>query len=210
MLFGRKAFPAQVGTLAAWIGHLGGRRSKPKTIKGYLAGLRSLRLDCTLDEAEPKVYSHPILQRVIAGLRRLYGEGDTRERRPITREVLLKLVSRFDQTTLEGANLHSAFCLAFAEFLRMGEFTYDKVVSNFSSWNLTRGSVSLLEDRLFLDIPSCKTNPFRRGVTLTISAANHGACAIKSLNNLFTRFPKANYHPLFFNSAGTFSRNYVT
>ena len=175
-----------------------------------MAGLRSLRLDCTLGEAELKVYSYPILQRVIAGLRRLYREGDTRERRPITREVLLKLVSRFNQTTLEGANLHSAFCLAFAGFLRMGEFTYDKVESDFSSWNLTRGSVSLLEDRLFLVIPSCKTDPFRRGVTLTISAANDGACAIKSLNNLFTRFPIANYRPLFFNSAGTFSRNYVT
>ena len=151
-----------------------------------------------------------MLQRIIAGLRRLYGEGDTRERRPITRDILLKLISRFDQTTLEGANLHAAFCLAFAGFLRMGEFTYDKVENDFGLWNLTRGSVSLSDDRLFLVIPSCKTDPFRRGVTLTISAASDEACAIKSLNNLFTRFPKANHHPLFSNLAGTFSRNYVT
>ncbi len=92
----------------------------------------------------------------------------------------------------------------------MGDFTYDKVENDFSSWNLTRGSVSLSEDRLFLFIPSCKTDPFRRGVTLTISAASDKACAIKSLNNLFTRFPKANYQPLFSNHAGTFNRNYVT
>lgn len=115
-LFGKRPFPAQVGGLAAWIGHLGGRRLKPKIIKGYLAGLRSLRLDSTLDMAELGVYSHPILQRIIAGLRRLYGEGDTCERQPITRDVLLKLISRFDQTTFEGANLHAAFCLAFAGF----------------------------------------------------------------------------------------------
>ena len=132
-LFGKRPFPAQVGGLAAWIGHLGGRRLKPKTIKGYLAGLRSLRLNCTLDTAELEVYSHPILQRIIAGLQRLYGEGDTRERRPITRDILLKLISRFDQRTFEGANLHAAFCLAFAGFLRMGEFTYDKVKHDFSS-----------------------------------------------------------------------------
>lgn len=106
---------------------------KLKTIKGYLAGLQSLRLDCILDKAELEVYSHPMLQRIIAGLRRLYGQGDTRERRPITRDILLKLISRFDQTTLEGANLHAAFCLAFAGFLRMGELTYDKVESDFSS-----------------------------------------------------------------------------
>ena len=209
-LFGKREFPAQVGGLAAWIGYLAGKRLKAKTIKAYLAGLRSLRLECTLDEAELKVYSHPILQRVIKGFRRIYGEGDTRERQPITRDILLKLISRFDQTTLEGANLHAAFCLAFAGFLRMGEFTYNKVESDFSSWNLTRGSVSLSEDRLFLVIPSCKTDPFRRGITLTISAANDEACVVTSLNNLFTRFPKANNHPLFTNHAGTFSRNYVT
>ena len=68
----------------------------------------------------------------------------------------------------------------------------------------------LSEDRLFLVILSCKTDPFRRGVTLTISAASDEACAIKSLNNLSTRFPKANYQLLFSNHVGTFSRNYVT
>lgn len=209
-LFGKKAFPAQVGGLVAWIGHLRGQRLKPKTIKGCLAGLRLLWLDCTLDKAKLEVYSHPMLQRIIAGLRRLYGEGDTCERRPITRDILLKLISRFDQITLEGANLHAAFYLAFAGFLQMGGFTYNKVKSNFSSWNLTRGSVSLSEDRLFLVIPFCKTDPFCREVTLTILAANNKACAIKSFNNLFTQFPRANYNLLFSNHTGTFSRNYVT
>ena len=174
-----------VGGLASWIGYLAEKRLKAKAIKGYLAGLRSLRLECTLDEAELKVYSHPILQRIIKSFRRIYGEGDTWERRPITRDILLKLISRFDQTTLEGANLHAAFCLAFAGFLRMGEFTYNKVERDFSSWNLTRGLVSFSEDRLFLVIPSCKTDPFRRGITLTISAASDEACAVASLNNLF-------------------------
>ena len=47
----------------------------------------------------------------------------------------------------------------------MGEFTYDKVEREFSSWNLTRGSVSLSEDRLFLVILSCKTDPSGQGTT---------------------------------------------
>ena len=151
-----------------------------------------------------------MLQKIIVGLRRLYGEGDIRERRPITRDILLKLISRFHQTTLEGANLRATFCLAFAGFLRMGKFTYDGVESGFGSWGLTRGSVSLSKDRLFLVISSCKTDPFHRGLTLTIWAASDEAGAIKSLNILFTRFPKSNYQPLFPNHAGTFSRNYVT
>ena len=92
----------------------------------------------------------------------------------------------------------------------MGECTYDKDEHDFSSWNLTRGSVSLQEDRLLLVLPSSKTDPFRRGVTLTISAARDEAFAVKSLRNLLERFPKSHYHPLFSTSAGTFNRTYVT
>ena len=47
--FEKRPFPTQVGGLAAWIGHLGERRLKSKTINGYLAGFCSLRMDCTLD-----------------------------------------------------------------------------------------------------------------------------------------------------------------
>lgn len=97
-----------------------------------MAGLQSLRLDYALDKAKLEVYGHLMLQRIIAGLRRLYEKGDTHEHRPITRNILLKLISRFDQTTLEGANLHAAFCLAFAGFLQMGKFIYDKVENDFS------------------------------------------------------------------------------
>ena len=56
-----------------------------------------------------EVHSHPILHRIIADLRRLYGEGDARERRHITRDILLRLISMFDQTNFEGTSLHSAF-----------------------------------------------------------------------------------------------------
>lgn len=92
----------------------------------------------------------------------------------------------------------------------MGEFTYDKLESNFISWNLTRGSVSLLEYWLLLVIPSCKTDPVRCGIILTILATSDKTCVVTSLNNLFTRFPKASNQLFFTNHAGTFSRNYVT
>lgn len=92
----------------------------------------------------------------------------------------------------------------------MGEFTYDKVESNFSFWNLTRGSVSLHSDRLLLILAASKTDPFCQGVTLTISAATDEGCAVKSLYKLFEQFPKSQYHPLFSTSAGTFNRTYVT
>lgn len=90
---------------------------KPKIIKGYLAGLQSLRLNCILDKTELEVYSHLMLQKIFADLRRLYSKRDTCKHWPITCDILLKLISRFDQTTLEGANLHAFFVLAFGRFL---------------------------------------------------------------------------------------------
>lgn len=92
----------------------------------------------------------------------------------------------------------------------MGVFTYDKVKNNFSSWNSIGISVFLLVDRLFLVILSSKTDPFCQGVTLIILAASDGSCTIKSLNNLFIRFSRANYQPLFSNHIGSFRRNYIT
>lgn len=184
-LFRKKAFFASVGGLAVWIGHLEGRKLKPKTIKGYLAGLWSLCLDCILDKTELEVYNHPIFQRIIAGLWKLYGEGNTYKRWSITRNILFWLIWRFDQTTLKGANLHAAFCLAFLRFLKMEEFTYDKVECNFNSWNLTWGSLSFSENQFFLIFPASKTDPFYWKVILTISATTNKAYAIKSFCNLF-------------------------
>ena len=79
-LFGKRLFPTQIRGLAAWIGHLGGRKFKSKPIKRYLIDFRSLYMDCTLDMAKLEVYGHPILQKIIAGLQRLYKEGDIQER----------------------------------------------------------------------------------------------------------------------------------
>lgn len=88
-LVGKKSFPTQFGGQAAWISHLQGRKLKPKTIKGYIAGLRSLFFDCTLNITELELYRHLILQKIIAGLQKLYGKRDTGERWPITRDILL-------------------------------------------------------------------------------------------------------------------------
>lgn len=93
-----------------------------KTIKSYLAGVRSYQVDIGLHDME--AFHHSMLQRIMTGIRRLRGERDKRERRPITRDILLKLIGLLNKRTLDGASLHAAFCTAFAAFLRCGEFTY--------------------------------------------------------------------------------------
>ena len=85
-----------------------------------------------LNRTELEFYSYLILQKIIADLRRLYRQGDTCKCQPIIHNILPQTISRFDQTTFEEANLYSAFCLAFADFIKMGEFTYNNVEPDFS------------------------------------------------------------------------------
>lgn len=92
----------------------------------------------------------------------------------------------------------------------MSKLTYNKIKSDFNSWNLTWHSVSPLKDRLFFVIPSCKMDLFCCKLILTISATNNKACIVRFLNNLFTWFSKTNNCHLFTNYIMTFSRNYVT
>lgn len=96
------------------------------------------------------MFHSPQLERIVAGIRRLKGEANTRERNPVTKEILLRLLPQFDRTTLHGVTIQASFCLAFAAFLRVGEFTYnekDMEDEDFSEWFLTRRSVKLSDNR---------------------------------------------------------------
>jgi hypothetical protein len=192
---------------------------KPRTMKSYITGLRSLHVDMGLPT--DGIFDHPRLQRIIQGSRRFHGEAGTRERLPITRDVLLKILQclpRWRTDTIQ-ANLYAAFCLAFAGFLRVGEFTWSEYTDplEFARWHLTWRSVNIQADRLLLTLPSSKTDPFRHGVILTISPSFDRACplaAIRNLRGLMHRnhFEEGQYpiQPLFSRPNNQpFSRDYV-
>ena len=80
---------------------------------------------------------------------------------------------------------------------------------NFDCFFLTRRCVRLYDDHLELTLPSSKIDPFRRGVTLTMSATNDKACAVRALRHLFQRWPASLSSPLF-DIDGAFSRTFVT
>ncbi len=113
--------------------------------------------------------------------------------------------------TIGRPALHASFCLAFAAFIRVGEFTWTEadLKDDFQRWHITRRSVTLHDDHLELTLSSSKTYPFRRGITLSIAAANDGGCPIRSLRNLFNRFPADASSPLF-DIGKAFSRKFVT
>lgn len=203
-------FPATFHSLSDWVASLSVKRVKTKSIKAYLTGIRSAHVDMGFEDLD--VFHSPRLKRIIDGSRRLRGEIDTQERCPITKDVLLKILPHFDRSTKHGATIQAAFCLAFAAFLRVGEFTYepkDLREEDFDQWFLTRRQVRLYEDHLELTLPSSKTDPFRRGVTLTIAATNDEACAVRALRHLFQRYPTSLSSPLF-EINGVFSRRLIT
>jgi hypothetical protein len=188
-------------------------------MKSYITGLRSLHVDMGLPI--DGIFDHPRLQRIIQGARRFHGEAGTRERLPITRDVLLKILQCLPRwrTDIMQANLYAAFCLAFAGFLRVGEFTWTQYSSNpleFARWHLTWRSVDIQADRLLLTLPTSKTDPFRQGITLTIAPASDPACplaALRNLQDLRVRIAGGQFdslQPLFVRANNQpFSRDYV-
>ena len=177
---------------------MGDERVPPKAVKAYVGRLKSSCIDRGYSDLT--VFNDDTVERVYRGIKGMRGEGVNRERKPRTRDVLLDVLSTFNTSTREGATLHASFCLAFAGFLRAGEFTYsakDRTSPNFGQWFVTRSSIILFDDRLELTLPSSKTDPFRNGVTLHIAATNDAGCPVASLRHLYQNFPAAPFGPLF-------------
>ena len=152
------------------MGHLGYKHKSPKTIKGYVAGVSSSLVDLGLDDLD--AFHHPLLEQTITGIKRFYGETEKRERLPITRDILIRLILRFDVDDQTDATLHAAYCLPSAAFLKSNEITYSlKDLSDpaFASYHLTRRLIQLETDKLYISLPASKTDPFRKGITLTMS-----------------------------------------
>ena len=83
----KPAFPVTSQTLCDWVAHLGNKRPKSKTLKSYVTGVRSVHVNMGYEDLT--AFYSPQLERVIAGLRRMRGEADSLQRRPITKDLLL-------------------------------------------------------------------------------------------------------------------------
>jgi hypothetical protein len=91
-------------------------------------------------------------------------------------------------------NLYGAFCIAHAGFPRAGEITWtanDPIhgQTELAQWHLTRRSIQYEEDRLLLTLPSSKTDPCRKGVTITLSASRDATCPVTAMRHLYELCP---------------------
>ena len=92
------------------------------------------------------------------------------------------MLNRLTQLDYNDINLRAAFSLAFTGFLRVGEFTYRRIDLDlgpaFRNWFLTKNSIRIAPGGNYMELtlPASKTDSFRHGIQLTISATNDIGC----------------------------------
>ena len=186
-------------------------------MKLYQAGIKSYQLDLGI---ECSAFSDPGLERTSQGIKHDHNEPRTRVRTPLTRPLLLRILSSDSHSSsYQNTVIQAAFILAFAGFLRVEEFTYrdtDREMGPaFSKWFLTKSCVRLSRRKghLYLNIPASKTDPFQEGIMLTIAASNDNGCPVRAMTQFLAmdthRPPNAPLICVGMKNQYPFSREYV-
>jgi len=206
------AWPASEESLGRWIATRAFGSAdryqgqiKPDTIQSYVSALRSYHVDLGLPTA---VFKSPTLDRLIQGARSLF-QGSRRERLPITRELLTTVTP--SSSSIDDVNVNAAFKLAFAGFLRMGEFTHAREreadPQAFAAANLSRSDIKFATDHVTVRLKRSKTDRLHQGVSIIVAATDDVNCAVRALRELFESDPKPPHAPLFSLTSGGFPRN---
>jgi len=204
----RDPWPASLSNLIHWsIGRLYGDPVLPRqaqisaaTLNSYLAALRSIHTDLDLNE---QPFDSPCLRRVIQGANNFFPAEPRPQRTPITRSLLIRLISpeaTAAEPHLDTLAVNAAFTLAFAAFLRMGEFTFP--VSALSDRrrlqheHLTVPRVKVATDHMVLVLPRSKTDKFNHGITIRVARVGDEACASIHMRRWLAARPRSNWPPL--------------
>lgn len=179
---------------------------KPATAKAYISALRSSHIQTNYATS---AFDDPRIDLVIRGGKRVHGEGERRIRLPLTADILERIIQRVNNDS-NGLNIKTALCVAFAGFLRAGEFTWETWDYLSSQSHLARKHVTFNADgSVTLILPSSKTDPYGKGTAIHLSQANSALCPVHALTILFRTQPKLPNDPLFSRTLGSFNRTYI-
>ena len=154
------------------------RHLSPATVSVYLASVRSLHVDRGFPDP---LNDTPRLHRVLRGIQRSSASPRS-SRLPVTQPILLAIQSAFSLAVFDHCMFWAACSLAFFGFLPVSEFTcfgpFDPRIhlSLSDVWFDPSGSIRLL-------IKSSKTDPFCRGVILSIGPSGHSLCLVSALRH---------------------------
>ncbi|XP_021347070.1 uncharacterized protein LOC110454687 isoform X2 [Mizuhopecten yessoensis] len=179
---GTPVLPTTYNTLAFFIAHLYRQNLASSTISTYVAAISYINK--IAGYADPS--QSFLIKKLLSSVQR--GNYQVDNRLPITPEILTKLVTSLQYTTQSPYQYHllkAMYLLAFHAFLRVGEMTLNKAVSNvlqFEDLQLIKDSSGFL-CRLELTFRSFKGHYNIRPITLSIAASRQPAvtCPVSAL-----------------------------
>ena len=183
--YGVTSIPASPQTIRFFCAEISGK-VKFTTIKTYLAGIRFYHIQAGL----PDPTSDPMVYYLCRAIKRLHGT-QVRTRLPITIDILRTLKQQLHLDTslalLDKRMLWSAFTIAFYGFLRSSEFVSPKCkIDGDDHVALMLSNISVSHDSLDIYISESKTDPFRKGHTITLVTTNTCTCPVMAYKKYIT------------------------
>lgn len=176
-LFSEKPWPASTTMLEEWAANRifdstlpKQGQIKPDTVVSYLSALKSYHIDRRLSL---KGFDNPQMTLIIKGGKRLF-PSQKKNRLPITKNILEE-ITKNEPLTIEDLNIDTAFKVAWAGFMRMGELTYTAAElkkDSFKDTKLTRSDISFAEGNQYatLRLKRSKTDVEHTSVQIILAA----------------------------------------
>ncbi len=211
-----KPWPAQTIMLEEWAATriFGSTLPKQCQIKrdavlSYLSVLKSYYMDRRLSLGG---FNDPRMALIIKDGRSLFS-SKKQNRLPITKEILEKITQE-ELLSITDLNVDTAFKVAWAGFMRMGELTYtaaEAKKATFAETGLTRLDVLFAEGDQYaiLRLKQSKTNTEHTGVQIILAATGEPTCPVAALRRLFIQDLRPLNAPFFRLQSSAFSRQAV-
>ena len=128
-------------------------------MKLYLTGIKSYQLDLGIDCT---AFKDPPLECTLQGIKRDHSQPAHHTRTPVTRSRLLDILYHLGGSDYDDLMIRAAFTLAFASFLRIGEFTYKAIVLQMGpfiqNWALRKSCIWLMKssEHMELTLPASR------------------------------------------------------
>lgn len=143
---------------------------------------------------DTSVFDSPRLKNMFKGIARVHGNRTVAPRRQLTFDVLDSIIPYCDKS-FDDTCLKTALCVAFAAFLRGGDFTYSGWGTIEQATKPTRAAVQFHQGYATITLPRTKTED--TPTTIRILETRRSSCPVTSLKDLFERFPAPDHAPLF-------------
>eukprot|EP00731_Ephydatia_muelleri_P013543 Em0007g853a len=192
---GAVPLPASWHVVALFVTHLCSFLSW-KAIRVYLS---SITHQHHLHSSRSPVIGNPTLHLVLRGIKQLQSQIQPRRLKPITMEVLTKLMEalRHDPAlcTHDQWMLRAAISLAFFGFLRVGEFTTS--TQRHSAPSLARKHVAISEDWMTVFLQFSKTDQLGKGSMITVGCTGGTCCPVRAMSLYLAHCKASRSKPLF-------------